>query len=256
MSEKPEFYQSPRREMTKEQFEVRGRRSFITGLLALGATGAGITTLARSTAEGDRIAAPLRGIHDFNAAVWEALYSPDRLAPTFDPSQAEDIRVNGRHGVREEIDLAAWEMEVYGPDGEELGRHVMADFIDLPYQEMTVEHKCVEGWSNIVTWGGTPFSNFAALYPEAANAQFVNMETPDGIYMVNMDMASMMHPQTFLAWELNGEPLTQLHGAPIRLATPLKYGIKQIKRIGRLEFSNVRGPDYWEIRGYDWYSGL
>ena len=66
----------------------------------------------------------------------------------------------------------------------------------------------------------------------------------------------MMHPQTFLAWELNGEPLTQLHGAPIRLATPLKYGIKQIKRIGRLEFSNVRGPDYWEIRGYDWYSGL
>ena len=69
-------------------------------------------------------------------------------------------------------------------------------------------------------------------------------------------MESMMHPQTLLAWTLNGEPLTQEHGAPVRMSTPLKYGIKQIKRISRIEFSNTRGPDYWEIRGYDWYSGL
>lgn len=256
MSEAPDFHESPRQTMSAEEFDVRGRRSFITGLLALGAMGAGITTLARSVGEGDRIAPQLRGVHDFNAAIWQALYSPDRLAPEFDRSEAGPIRVNGRHGVRDEIDLDAWELEVIGPDGEELGRHVMADFMAMPFEELTVEHKCIEGWSQIVTWGGTKFSNFAALYPDAATADFVNMETPDGLYQVNMDRDSIIHPQTLLAWELNGRPLTQLHGAPLRLATPLKYGIKQIKRIGRLEFSNTRGPDYWETRGYDWYAGL
>lgn len=126
----------------------------------------------------------------------------------------------------------------------------------MPFEELTVEHKCIEGWSEIVTWGGTKFANFAALYPDAVEATFVNMSTPDGDYYVSLDRDSILHPQTLLAWELNGDPLTQLHGAPIRLATPLKYGIKQIKRIGRLEFSNTRGPDYWTERGYDWYAGL
>lgn len=255
MSER-QFHESPRRTLTEEEYEGRGRRSFMTGILALGLTGAGISYLSGSVGEGDRIASPLRSVHDFNAALWQGLYSPDRLAPTFDPSEAQPIRVNGRHGVREEIDLDAWELEVIGPDGDEIGRHVMADLRALPFEEMTVEHKCVEGWSEIVTWGGTKFSNFAELYPDAAESIYVNMETPDGGYYVSMDRESMLHPQTLLAWELNGEPLTQLHGAPLRLATPLKYGIKQIKRISCIDFSNTRGRDYWTERGYDWYAAL
>ncbi len=250
------FHESPRRTLTQEQFDVRGRRSFLTGLVAFGLGSAGITTLARSTAEGDRIAAPLREVHNFNAAIWETLYSPDALERTYDPSEAENIRVNGRHGVREEIDLDAWDLQVNGPDGNQLDRLTMDDITQLPFEEITFEHKCVEGWSSIVTWGGTKFSNFAALYPDAANADFVNMETPDGGYYVSIDRASILHPQTLLAWELNGEPLSQLHGAPLRIATPVKYGIKQIKRIGNIDFSNTRGRDYWTERGYDWFSGL
>jgi len=261
MSEAPQdqqrqFHASPRKTRTRAEFDERGRRSFLIGLLTLGLGGAGITTLARATATGDRIAGPLRSVHDVNAAIWQAFYSPDRLAPTFDPSEARPIRVNGRHGVRDEIDLDSWELEVIGPDGTEIGRHTMADISALPFEELTVEHKCVEGWSEVVTWGGTAFANFAAIYSTAAEADFVNMETPDGDYYVSLDRASMLHPQTMLSWELNGEALTQLHGAPLRLSTPLKYGIKQIKRISRLEFSNVRGRDYWTERGYDWYAGL
>ena len=85
---------------------------------------------------------------------------------------------------------------------------------------------------------------------------FVAMETPDGVYQVSLDMKSMMHPQTLLAWELNREPLDSDHGAPLRLATPLKYGIKQIKRVGQIQFSSERTIDYWEERGYDWWAGL
>ena len=66
----------------------------------------------------------------------------------------------------------------------------------------------------------------------------------------------MLHPQTLITWDMNREPLTSDHGAPIRLTTPLKYGIKQIKRIGRVQFSEERTLDYWEERGYDWYAGL
>ena len=242
--------------MTVEEFDQRGRRSFLTGLMSLGLVGAGITTVAFQTGENDRISGTLRNVHDFNAAIWETLYSPDRLAKTFDPSEAEPIRVNGRHGVREEIDLDAWTLDVVGPAGETLDTLVISDINSLPFEEMTIEHKCVEGWSAIVTWGGTQFANFAALYPDAAEADFVNMQTPDGEYFVSLDRESMLHPQTMLSWELNNEPLTSLHGAPLRLSTPLKYGIKQIKRISRIEFSNVRGPDFWELRGYDWYSGL
>lgn len=250
------YHESPRKTLTPGEFDVKGRRSFLTGLLFLGLGGSGIAHLSRLEADGDRIAAPLRSIHDFNSAIWQAYFSPDRLSPTFDPSEAQPIRVNGRHGVREEIDLDAWTAQIIGPDGNDIGEHVIEDFTALPFEEMTIEHKCVEGWSEIVTWGGTAFANFAALYPEAAEAKFVNMETPDGGYYVSLDRESMLHPQMLLAWELNGDPLTSLHGAPLRLASPLKYGIKLIKRISSIEFSNERGRDYWTERGYDWYAGL
>jgi DMSO/TMAO reductase YedYZ molybdopterin-dependent catalytic subunit len=84
---------------------------------------------------------------------------------------------------------------------------------------------------------------------------YVSLTTPDEGYYVGWDMPSILHPQTLLAYEMNGAPLTMQHGAPLRLATATKYGIKQIKRIGRIEFTNVRPPDFWAERGYDWYAG-
>jgi DMSO/TMAO reductase YedYZ molybdopterin-dependent catalytic subunit len=65
----------------------------------------------------------------------------------------------------------------------------------------------------------------------------------------------MMHAQTLLAYEMQGEPLALQHGAPLRLVTPLKYGVKHIKRIGTVQFTDTRPGDYWAERGYDWYIG-
>ena len=65
-----------------------------------------------------------------------------------------------------------------------------------------------------------------------------------------------LHPQTLLAYEMNGKPLTPDHGAPLRLVTPLKYGVKQIKQIGRITYVNTRPRDYWHEQGYDYYAGL
>jgi DMSO/TMAO reductase YedYZ molybdopterin-dependent catalytic subunit len=82
-----------------------------------------------------------------------------------------------------------------------------------------------------------------------------SVETPDGDYFVGLDSDSAMHPQTLLAWEMNGEPLSEEHGAPLRLVIPVKYGIKNIKRIGRIEWLDRCPKDYGADRGYDWYAG-
>jgi DMSO/TMAO reductase YedYZ molybdopterin-dependent catalytic subunit len=64
-----------------------------------------------------------------------------------------------------------------------------------------------------------------------------------------------MHPQTLLCYEINGQPLTIDHGAPLRLVTPLKYGIKHLKQIGSIAFSDARPRDYWTENAYDYDQG-
>jgi DMSO/TMAO reductase YedYZ molybdopterin-dependent catalytic subunit len=142
------------------------------------------------------------------------------------------------------------------------------DIKSLPRVEMTTELKCIEGWSVVVNWAGARLSDFLAHYlPATTNGNhpdinrpqdflsYISMVTPDGGYYVGLDMPSAMHPQTLLCYEMNGAPLTPEHGAPLRLVTPTKYGIKQIKRIGRIAFTAERPADYWAERGYDWYAG-
>ncbi len=145
----------------------------------------------------------------------------------------------------------------------------LADIKRLPRVEMTTQLKCIEGWSVIVNWAGARLSDFMEAYqpptrnntsPDVRNrpqdlVRYVSMETPDGEYYVGLDMASALHPQTILCYEMNGQALSLQHGAPLRLVTPVKYGIKHIKRIGRIAFTNTRPKDYWAERGYDWYSG-
>jgi len=143
------------------------------------------------------------------------------------------------------------------------------DIRRLPRAEMTTELKCIEGWSVIVNWAGVRFSDFAKTFQPPTRdgsasdvinraqdlVRYVSFVTPDGGYYVGMDMASALHPQTLLCYEMNGEPLNLAHGAPLRLVTPVKYGIKYIKRIGRIAFTDARPADFWAERGYDWYSG-
>ena len=143
------------------------------------------------------------------------------------------------------------------------------DIKRLPRVEMTTQLKCIEGWSVIVRWAGARLHDFIEAYqpatrhggaPDVRNrpgelVRYVGMETPDGDYYVGLDMESALHPQTLLCYEMNGQPLTMEHGAPLRLVVPVKYGIKHIKRIGRITFTDERPADFWAERGYDWYSG-
>jgi hypothetical protein len=137
----------------------------------------------------------------------------------------------------------------------------MADITRLPAHELVTEFKCVEGWSQIAQWKGIRMSDFIEAYPPVRRPdgrlpRYVYMETPNGDYYVGYDMAVCRHPQTLLVTEMAGKPLTQLHGAPLRLHTPTKYGYKQIKRIGLIAYTDTKPDDYWTKLGYDWYAGL
>jgi hypothetical protein len=135
------------------------------------------------------------------------------------------------------------------------------DFIPkLQRHELVLQFKCIEGWSQIVQWAGVRFSDFLAMFPPAPidgkEPRYIYMETPDGDYYVGYDLHNLRHPQALLVTEMMGQPLTQYHGAPLRLYTPTKYGYKQIKRIGLIAYTNQKPDDYWTELGYDWYGGL
>ena len=222
----------------------------------------------------------------FNESVSQKFFGNNDLAPEFPLSRAGS-RANGNLGLGEDFDVADWDLQVVGVanaqnypqyfadisfGGEDNAPRSMDtppapnvpvaglllsldDIKSLPRIEMTTELKCIEGWSVICNWTGARFSDFAAKFAPPENTKYVSLVTPDRAYYVGWDMPSIMHPQTLLAYEMNGVPLTPIHGAPLRLVTTTKYGIKQIKRIGRIEFTDERPADYWAEQGYDWYSG-
>lgn len=137
----------------------------------------------------------------------------------------------------------------------------VSDVEKLPFTEIVTQFKCIEGWSEIVHWGGYRMRDFIASYPPAPNAQgklpkYVYMETPNGDFYTGYHLEECMHPQTLLATQMAGKPLSQIHGAPFRLHMPIKYGYKQIKRIGLIAYTDDKPDDYWTKLGYDWYAGL
>ncbi len=277
--------------------------------------------------------------YDVNASVSRAVFRDHALAPTYPLSRAETLRINGVYGLKKELaldsyrlqlvgvkdapshpryvpDVTTWEYRYAGKSGGDQGHDTKVDpeqessakmapapmqgkaeedelhtgrkprgleesgesystlrpgtpglllTLDdivpkLPRHELVTQFKCIEGWSQIVHWAGVRMADFLALYPPAPidgkEPRYVYMETPDGDYYVGYDMEVCRHPQTLLVTEMMGAPLTQSHGAPLRVHMPTKYGYKQIKRIGLIAYTNDKPDDYWTELGYDWFAGL
>ncbi len=245
---------------------IRSRRSFLT---AGAAAVAGI--LGWSWISSETKTALYRSSFEFNESLSRAFFRPSQLAKEFPLSSVTPIRTNGYEGLEGEIDPAKWTLAVGGLAGRVDDLILTLDDIKkMPRADLVTEFKCIEGWSTIVHWTGVLFSDFAAAYPPKTRSgappdvagsphdlvEYVSLNTPDEKYYVGWDMPSILHPQTLLAYEMNGQPLRPENGAPLRLASATKYGIKQIKRIGRIEFTNERPKDFWAEYGYDWYSGL
>lgn len=212
----------------------------------------------RSQPESDGALKPLRAVLNTNEKIFNNFLSNDHLAKVFPISAAEHkVRVNGDAGMSEGFDPATWKLKVARHPGDTL--QISLDEIKaLPKTEIIFDFKCIEGWSQVTHWGGVRFSDFVKHFglETQSERQFVGLCTPDSGYYVGIDRKSIMHPQTILCYEMNGQPLPMNQGAPLRLIIPVKYGIKHLKRIGTIVFSDERPRDYWFERGYDYFSGL
>lgn len=217
---------------------------------------------------------PLRRVLDANEQIARTYFSNANLVKTFPVEAAvKNARVNGFDGIRTPLPTD-WKLQIDRSGQQEPLLLTMDDIRALPKHELVYDFKCVEGWSQIQHWGGARLSDFMAAHklgtrpglaksgsapsPNNSNDLYkhIGMETPDKGYYVGIDMESAMHPQTLLAYELNGQPISNEHGAPLRLIIPVKYGVKNLKRIGRIFFSDTRPRDFWTERGYDYYVGL
>lgn len=240
----------------EQELSARTRRAFLTMGIA-GAAGFAGWRWILSRPEQGRLPGSFRGALQFNERLAKAFYDPARLAPVFPPGSLQDLRENGGKGMEDEIDQATWRLAVNNPSGEQPLVLTLDDIRALPRVEHRTQLKCVEGWSAVNHFAGARFSDFTAKFaPRGAEAPYVSMVTPDRKYFVGLDMPGALHPQTLLCYEMNGAPLLVEHGAPLRLAIPVKYGIKNIKRIGSITYTFQRPRDYWAEQGYDWYAGL
>ena len=203
---------------------------------------------------------PLRTVLNTDEKIFNHLFSKNHPVKTYPRNLAAHpnrIRTTGNLGLQDTFDPKTWTLEVDKVSGEKL--QIGIDEIkSLPRTEITYMFKCIEGWDQISNWAGVTFKDFVEHYGlKTETAQtYVGFSTPDDNYYVGIDMPSALHPQTLLAYESNGRPLSIQHGAPLRLIIPVKYGIKNLKRIGSIEFSNKRPDDYWAEQGYDYYAGL
>jgi len=240
----------------------------IWGVLAMGAPVA-IWEWIKRQPEDNSIPSPLRKVLDFNGRLFKNFVSDNHLVKTYPKDLAlKKPRLNGDLGLKSAMNADDYKIQVmnFGAPALEIS---LNDIMKLPKHEITYSFKCIEGWDMITNWGGALFSDFVARYKLATHsgnifdknnpsdiANYAGLETPDGGYYVGLDIQSALHPQTLLCYEMNGEALLPKHGAPLRLITPTKYGIKNLKRIGKIFFADERPRDYWFEQGYDYFSGL
>ncbi|MBD2701197.1 molybdopterin-dependent oxidoreductase [Spirosoma sp. BT702] len=228
----------------------------------------GVYEWVKNSVGAQGIKRPLRNVLNVNEAIARTYFSDTHLIPTFPvEAAAKQARINGYDGIKSPIP-EGWKLQIDRANATPLLLTV-DDVKALPKHEIVYEFKCIEGWSQVQHWAGARLSDFMEKYklgthsgnvpnPDNTNDLFkyVGLETPDKEYYVGIDIESALHPQTLLAYELNGQPITAPHGAPLRLIIPVKYGVKNLKRIGRMFFADTRPRDFWAERGYDYYVGL
>jgi DMSO/TMAO reductase YedYZ molybdopterin-dependent catalytic subunit len=183
------------------------------------------------------------------------------------------FKANGSTGVNDpayqqaaQSGFADWRLAIDGLV-ERPARLSLAELRRLPARTQITRHDCVEGWSAIGKWTGAqlaPLLQSVGLKPAARYLVFHCADTlgRSGKYYESIDLIDAFHPQTILAYDMNGAALPVPHGAPIRLRVERQLGYKHAKFVERIEavssFAMLRGGrgGFWEDLGYEWYAGI
>jgi DMSO/TMAO reductase YedYZ molybdopterin-dependent catalytic subunit len=181
-------------------------------------------------------------------------FSEADLSPEFRSNGTKNPR-NEEYQALARNGFADWRLRVEGLVTTPLSL-TLADLRAMRSRTQITRHDCVEGWSAIGKWTGVPLSEVLAKAGADARARYVVF------YYESIDMEDALHPQTILAYELNGETLPIKNGAPLRLRVERQLGYKMAKYLMRIElvesFAHIGGGrgGYWEDLGYEWYAGI
>src|SRR6201998_155578 len=197
--------------------------------------------------------------------VAEALYSKNRLVPTYTKSQITPLKNNYNGATPDPGYIPEWHLTLEGlASGLTVSLNIRNLLTHFQMHEQITRLVCVEGWSAVAWWSGLRFDDLLRAYPPMSQAKWVRVESsvnldssgnPDP-YFVSLDLKTARHPQTLLATHFNGQPLTVDHGAPPPLFVPVKLGLKNVKAITKLSFVAEEPSDYWAQRGYSRYDGI
>ena len=256
------------------------RRRFLVGSLALGAGAAlsGCDQIA-GTKAGQQA---LQAGEDASKFVQRLLLTPQKMAAEFpETALSAQFKPNGSTDPSDAeykalvVDkFASYKLNVSGLV-EQPFEIALDEIRALTARTQITRHDCVEGWSAIGKWKGPQLSQLlerAKLKPEARFVVFRCFDNMDegGLtadedasrYYESVDLVDAYHPQTILAYEMNGAPLEIAHGAPLRLRVERQLGYKNPKYLKAIEvvasFAEINGGrgGYWEDNGYDWYAGI
>jgi DMSO/TMAO reductase YedYZ molybdopterin-dependent catalytic subunit len=216
---------------------------------------------------------PLRAVLNVNEKINNVFFRNTNIAKEYPKEKAvKKVRVNGDIGMGAEFDSKQWKLSIKTNTLNSKDRILtlsLSDIKSLPKHDVIFDFKCIEGWDQVTHWGGARFSDFITKYKlgtHSGNApdnnhpedlyKYVGLVTPDSAYYVGIDIKSMMQEQTLLCYEMNENQLPLDQGYPLRLIITVKYGIKSLKRIGYIYFSDSQPPDYWFEHGYDYDAAL
>lgn len=252
------------------------RRAWLAGLLS--GAGALLTGGCDQITQNERVKRTLTLAEGVNRRVQRLFLSRTTLAREYPESAiSPDFRANGSTNPDSEEyqslasnNFADYRLVVGGLVERPLSLS-LADLKALPARTQITRHDCVEGWSAIGKWTGAVLADVLDRAGVKSNARFVAFHCADeleatfdntGRYYESIDLFDAYHPQTILAYEMNGETLPIAHGAPLRLRVERQLGYKHAKYIMRIEliesFAHLgRGQGgFWEDRGYEWYAGI
>jgi DMSO/TMAO reductase YedYZ molybdopterin-dependent catalytic subunit len=243
------------------------RRNLLAGLAAFGLTGC--NRIGQSETFRGLVDTAERMHHAAHRALGgnQALareYSSEDISPFFRGNGTTEIATPD-YAAHRPGNFAQWRVAVGGLVENPLSLS-MADLRALPQRTQITRHDCVEGWSAIGQWTGPqlgPILERAGLRPEARYILFRCADLLYGApYYESCGLDDALHPQTILAHQLNGEPLPERNGAPLRLRIERQLGYKHAKYLTGIEavatLENIEGGQggFWEDRGYQWYAGI
>jgi DMSO/TMAO reductase YedYZ molybdopterin-dependent catalytic subunit len=199
----------------------------------------------------------LRKISRFNDEVQGWLFHPDKLAPTYPESAImRPFRFNGYYPEEEapEVDKEDYKLLVGGLVDDKKS-WTLDELYALPQETQITRLVCVEGWSAIGKWTGTPLREFLRRIGADTRAKYVWFRCAEG-YSTSIDMATALHPQTQMTFQFDGQILSRKYGFPMRVRIPTKLGFKNPKYVMELAVTNKYLGGYWEDQGYNWFSGI